>query len=422
MKKVFVIIFSLSCLVNVYAQRDLQERLSGFVNPDEIVTLSETISFDQAIDVLSKVSKKLTGKTIVSIPSIAEPIGIEIDKIPYKRALTILTQMNGLIYEEGPETIIIKRPLQENEGLDDAIYADVDSREVEISAVFFEANVRDSRERGINWEYLLSQAGLKFGSKLNTFSTTASAEATTGTGDATGGATGGATQLVTPEFTVNNETEFDLGSFTGNATAAFRFFENQNLGEIIARPTVSVRNKQKGRIQIGEDISIKERDFAGNLIDKFYATGTIIDVTPYIYTEDGVDYVLLKLKVERSSGTPGQLSTIIQKTQAETEVLMLNGEETIIGGLFVNVETSERRGIPFLKDLPWWVLGIRYLTGYDTKVIEKREIIILVKTNILPTLKERISIQKDNLIEKMKEANEDALKKYKNVKESEKEE
>ena len=31
---------------------------------------------------------------------------------------------------------------------------------------------------------------------------------------------------------------------------------------------------------------------------------------------------------------------------------MLNGEETVIGGLFVNEETTSRNGIPFLKDLP----------------------------------------------------------------------
>lgn len=34
---------------------------------------------------------------------------------------------------------------------------------------------------------------------------------------------------------------------------------------------------------------------------------------------------------------------------------MLSGEEKAIGGLFVNEEVNVRQGIPFLKDLPWWV-------------------------------------------------------------------
>lgn len=396
MKKVLIVIITLMSISPVLGQRDIQERLKGFVNPEEIVTLSENIPFDQAIEVLSKVSVKLSGKAIVATAGGTDPIGIEITKMPYKRALSIITQMRGLIYEERATVIIVKRPVDENEGLSEDEYAAVDSREVEISAIFFEANVRDAKERGINWEYLLSQAGLTIGSKLQTFSTNEQQSSEEGAE--------AATDIQVPDFNVSNKTEFNMGKFTGNATAAFKFFEDENLGEIISRPSVTVRDKQKGRVQIGEDISIKERDFAGNLIDKFYATGTIIEVTPYVYTEDNINYILLKLMVERSSGTPGQISTTIAKTTATTEVLMLDGEETIIGGLFVNVETIERRGIPFLKDLPWWVLGIRYLTGYDATTIEKREVIILVKAKILPTLKERIAQKKkENIFNKFRE-------------------
>ncbi|MBU1096745.1 MAG: hypothetical protein KKB34_09720 [Bacteroidetes bacterium] len=416
MKKVFLIIFTLTSMLTLFAQKNLQEKLSGYVNPEEIVTLSENIPFAQAVEVLSQVSVKLTGKTIVSTASVNEPIGIQIDKMPYKRVLNIITQMKNLVYDEQESAIIIKSPATSNSNLKEDIYASVESREVEISAIFFEANTRDSREQGINWDYLLSQAGLSFGPKLKTFMSAADQQ------QQSQGATG---QVVeTPDFTIENKTEFDLGSFKGNATAAFKFFENQNLGEIIARPSISVRNKMKGRIQIGEDISIKERDFSGNLIDKFFSTGTIIEVTPYIYTEDGINYILLKLMVERSSGTPGQISTTIQKTNATTEVLMLDGEETIIGGLFVNNEVSERRGIPFLKDLPWWVFGIRYLTGYNSETLEKREIIILIKTNILPTLKERIELKKnENLIRKTIEETEKEIESHKsNTMKKEKEE
>ena len=60
----------------------------------------------------------------------------------------------------------------------------------------------------------------------------------------------------------------------------------------------------KGRIQVGSDISIKQRDFAGNVIENFFSTGTIIEVTPYIYNEDDVNYILLDVSVERSSYVP----------------------------------------------------------------------------------------------------------------------
>lgn len=41
---------------------------------------------------------------------------------------------------------------------------------------------------------------------------------------------------------------------------------------------------------------------------------------------------------------------------------MLDGEETAIGGLFVNEELVVRNGIPFLKDLP--MVGIWYSLSY----------------------------------------------------------
>ncbi len=67
MKKLFIIcmLIGLTVTFETQAQADLQQKLKGYVNPEELVTLSETIPFSQAIDIMSKVSEKLTGKKIV---------------------------------------------------------------------------------------------------------------------------------------------------------------------------------------------------------------------------------------------------------------------------------------------------------------------------------------------------------------------
>jgi len=101
--------------------------------------------------------------------------------------------------------------------------------------------------------------------------------------------------------------------------------------------------------------------------------------------------MLLNISVERSSFLLNDQTTEIKKTNAATQVLMLNGEETILGGLFVNEDTRVRNGIPFLKDLPWWVFGIRYLTGSDATTTTKKELVILLKAELVPTLKERLA-------------------------------
>jgi len=389
MKTTLALLLSFLFTIPILGQKDLEKRMKQYVNPEEIVTLAENIPFDKAIEVLSKVSRKTTGKEIVLTTDYTDPIGIEITKLPFKRALNIITQYHDMVYEETADNIVVKPETQSKETLGEDIYADVDSREIKISALFFEANITEMKERGINWELLLQKTGLAFGASLTSF--TAEKEIQDGQQQ----------QQVKPqELILDNATDFNMGDFTGNIVGAFKFFESNGLGELIARPSITVRDKAKGRIQIGEDISIKERDFSGNLIDRFYSTGTIVEVTPHMYTEDKIDYVLLQLQAERSSAEPGEISTTIRKTVANTEVLMLDGEETVIGGLFTHNEITTRSGIPFLRDLPWWVFGIRYLTGSDKTEILKREIIILIKIDIVPPLKERMAQKKEDLIKK----------------------
>ena len=357
---------------NVFPQKYWERRLKDYNNPDELVTLSQSLPFNEAIALLSKVSESTTGKRVVSTAASDSPIGIEIESMPYDKALFMIVQYNGLVLEEKEDVIVVKR-LVGDEVKPEAVYASVDSREVKISAVFFEVDVAETKQRGIDWKFLLSQNGLDLGTELLT-QTTSETEARSN-----------------PSlYSINGAGDFDLGDFYGQATAMFRFFEDENMGEIIASPNIVVRDKNKGRIQVGSDFSVRTRDFAGNTVEKFFPTGTIIEVTPYVYNEKGVDYVLLNILVERSSFLLSEQTAEIKKTTASTQVLVLNGEETILGGLFVTEDVIVRNGIPLLKDLPWWVFGIRYLTGSDQTVARKKEVVILLKTELLPTLQQRL--------------------------------
>jgi len=417
MKTLKILLIALFFTTLINAQVSTDKALTGLdhIDPAELVSLSENIPFNQAIDVLSKVSEKLTGKKIVSRIVTKAPIGIEIKNMPYWKALTLITKFNNYQFEEKEDVIVIKEKKSGKPNVPSEDYADIGVREVQISAILFEANVQKMREEGINWEGIFSQNGLSIGTGLTTLATEQNTESTgTGTGTSTGNTTGSTSTQKTPEFTISPEAQFTVGNFTGSLTGLFKFFENEDLGNIISRPTVTVRDTKPGRIQIGSDISIKQRDFAGNVIDKFYSTGTIIEVTPFIYNEDGIDYILLKLKVERSSAIPGQVTTEIRKTVAATEVLLLNGEQTVIGGLLVNTTQTVRRGIPFLKDLPWWVFGIRFLTGYNSDEDVQKEVIIMIDAKLLPTLKERIKDLKRDKFFKRRVENLNELDHYKN--------
>jgi general secretion pathway protein D len=393
MKYLFTSILVICLFTLSYSQNNLEKTLSGQYNPLEIISIDENASFNQAVKMLSSVSEQITGKPIISTVSSSAPIGVEIRRMPYLTALNLIVNTKNLIYEEKEKSIVIKtKDKVEEEVLKDDTYADITAREVNISAVIFEANIQKTRDLGIDWKVLLSKNGVNIGGMLQTETIPPASQQLL--------------QATSPAFNLNStNSPVRFGDVSGNVTAMFRFFESQNLGEIITSPSVTVRNKQKGRIQIGSDFSIKQKDFSGNIIERFYSSGSIIEVTPYVYNKKGIDYILLKLSVERSAFFPSDLTTEIKKTSANTDVLLLDGEQTVIGGLYINDEEFVRSGIPFLKDLPWWVFGIRYLTGSDQKIITKKEVVILLKADLLNTLEQRFTLknqQKDLIKEKLK--------------------
>lgn len=386
--KILILIFLIFQVVS-FPQKRIEDQFKTYRNPDELITLSETIPFNKAIELLSKISESVTGRKIVSLVDLEEPIGIQLDLVPYEKALLIITQLKGLIYEERQDVIVVKKPNEVDvKSLPE--YVPFDTREVKISALFFEMDIGESKRRGIDWKFVLSGRGFSIGPELRTQPRI----------QQEGGPTTQPAQL----DIVGNST-FTSGSFRGDATAIFRMFEEENLGEIIANPSISVRDKNKGRIQVGSDFSVRTRDFAGNTVEKFFPTGTIIEVTPYVFNENSVDYILLKILVERSSFNTNEVTTEIRKTTAETQAILLNGEETVIGGLFVNEEVKVRNGIPILKDLPWWVFGIRYLTGSDETIFRKKELVILLKAELLESLSVRNKLPNINnsLMEERKE-------------------
>ncbi|MCH7773789.1 MAG: type II and III secretion system protein [Bacteroidetes bacterium] len=398
-------ILSLFLVLQIFPQKYWERRFKDYTNPDELVTMSESLPFNQAVELLSKVSESITGKRIVSTIERTEPIGVEIVNLPYDKAMLIIVQYANLIFEEKQDIIVINSKKAEEERSADT-YASVDSREVKISAVFFEMDVQKSKKIGIDWNILLNGESTDLAGLLRTEGESGSGEE----GEEGGSTTGG----LQSEFNLGIASDFSIGSFFGQATALFRFFETEGLGEIISSPSIIVRDKSKGSIQVGSDFSVRTRDFAGNTVEKFFPTGTIIEVTPYIHNEDGLDYILLDILVERSSFSQNETTTEIRKTNATTQVVMLDGEETVLGGLFVNEEAVVRNGIPFLKDLPWWVFGIRYLTGSDETITRKKELIILLKAELIPTLKERFAHPDTrNIIKSQIERDKERIKYYK---------
>lgn len=364
------------------------ERGKEIIRPDEIVSFKSDIPFAQAMQSLSEISKKFTGKIIVDPnPPADKQIGINIQSMYWREAFEVILRTNGRWYKELNEYFQVIPMTQEIAGgvpqtiaqqpgapavaiIDSAMLA-AKSREVRISAVFLEINKTKLAESGLNFSIFRGRnlnLGIEFSAADRVSSDILRAD-------------------INPS---SRRLSVDI-------SAALQFFESNGFGEVIAQPQVTVRSGMLGRVQVGEDFSIKQRDFAGNLIDQFYSTGTILAVTPRVYHFNGIDFVDISVDVERSSVLPDPVTIRVNKTQATSNLLLINGEENYVGGLFLNEERGSREGVPLLKDLPWWVFGLRYVFGYDKKETIRKELIVLLKADILPVLQDRAAKDKDSL-------------------------
>ncbi len=106
-------VLSLLIVLQVTAQDYWERRFKTYQNPDELVTMSETLPFNQAIELLSKVSESVSGRRIVSTVQKKDPIGIEVINMPYDKALLMIVNFAGFEYEMKEDVIIVRSKNEE---------------------------------------------------------------------------------------------------------------------------------------------------------------------------------------------------------------------------------------------------------------------------------------------------------------------
>ena len=345
------------------------------VNPDAMVTLDADLDFREALSILSEFSEDHDGRQILMREEIDRPIGIDIPLMYWRRALDYVAGYNELEIMSYPDHLeLVPRDADPDADPEDPEddrtptigdrIIDRDTREVEISATFFSGSSSILREIGVDWSTLSSDGRVE----VDHF---------------------GAAQVGQDVFNLN----VDASDFTNgwDIQALFSAFEANNEGEIISSPTIRVMDGEEGRIQVGEDFSIRRQDFAGNVIDEFFSAGTILEVEPLIIEQEGFEpFIYMTLEAERSTATPDEISTVISIQEADTDILMNSGEATVIAGLYETEEQRVRRGIPLLKDLPGWFFGLRYIFGYNSTEVSTDELVIVIEAEIVPDLETRL--------------------------------
>lgn len=382
MKKICYMLLPLFFVVTLLASAQERLPVRAYTAPEELISMDAVTTFDQAMDIFNNASKRFRNKPLLNESSSTEPIGVNITHMHWQDAFELVLRINGHWYTETEDFIRVtelqKRAAGGGKATDPLEVADaLVSREVQIAAVFFEANRSELERLGLDWFLTNSTPSSQIGFEVSTSGTTSFH----GTDEGEEGQT---------EIELGNITTLAIGNGTAELLAALKALQSENLGELISSPNITVRSGEKGRIQVGQDFSIKQRDFSGNTVERFFSTGTIIEVTPTVLIQDSLEFVKLDITAERSSFQPDPVSTVINKTVASTSVILIDQEETVVGGLVTNEAKMIRRGVPFLKDLPWWVFGLRYLFGYEEVSVDKKELIIILRADIVPPIEKRV--------------------------------
>ncbi|MEF3694803.1 MAG: type II and III secretion system protein [Candidatus Cloacimonadota bacterium] len=333
-------------------------------NTANLVSIDAGTHINEAIQVLDYYCLRETTKRLLNMSTFSAPIGLPINNLHWKTALELIALRHNLVITEGPGLIALNNPapppVREESPVEVAEeLAMFNNKQVRIKAVALVADRGYMSALGIDWSTLLNG---KVNVDVNFL---------------------GAQNVPGGVFGIGGSGDTNLGNTQVQVSTLLRTIETNQKGTIIAQPVVMVNSGSKGFIQVGQDISVKTVDDAGNTTDEFFATGIIMDVTPTVVEVDNQELIHLTVSIERSSGTPGAVSTIINKSVSTTELLLYDGEETVIAGLYDTDEIRSRGGIPILKDLPWWVFGIRYLTGYTTYEKKERELLIMIKAEIV---------------------------------------
>ena len=378
-----------------------QRQRRTYIPPEQLVSFSSNTPIQQFISAINPIMEQVMGKTVVDPADRSGSIGVPIAGMYFLDALEVVLQQRGLTYRETDQYLIIEEPSTQAQttqsgaqnasaGSSTEVPATARTREIESNAIFFELNLSKARELGINWTEVFGSGGSGTG------------QGGTGTG---GGGTGGTSasgsvssegldfQLKIDQF-VDQVDEYVTGPDQvgfGTLTRIFRVFERENIGETVANPSITVQSGEQGQIQIGSDIPIQIRDFAGNTTTEFVETGVIVDVEPTLLTDtvqtaasdtQRVEFIHLQADVQKSSGSPSPSGTVITKSQAETEALLLDEEQTVIGGLYSTEKSEDRKGIPLLKDLPKWFFGLRYVFGFTQTRVTRKELLMVLQAEI----------------------------------------
>ena len=244
---------------------------------------------------------------------------------------------------------------------------DFQPRQVLIESKMVKITLNDETKLGVEWEF---KTGGKEGNKFADIVTKLTTSA----------ATGGF---------------FTLGSLTaGEYSATIEALKENKFAEVLSAPRVVVVDGEEARILVGssEPYVVATTDPISHLVIeeiKYIDVGIKLLVTPRI-GEDNFITMKVHPEVSRGEYVLNDQAVRVILTEADTTMMVKDGETAILGGLIDTEKSKEIDKVPLLGDIP--LLGLLFRKNVDVE--KKTELIIFITPRIL-TDEKRVSISKD---------------------------
>jgi len=154
--------------------------------------------------------------------------------------------------------------------------------------------------------------------------------------------------------------------------------EREGNARILSSPKVTTLDNKEAKIKAGEKIPFETVSEQGTQIE-FVEAELSLTVTPHITSDDYI-YMIIAATKNNALETTTQTGQIrIQTKEAFTEVLVANGDTTVLGGIYESEVIRNKQSVPFFSKLP--LLGPLFRNQDDTDTVD--ELLIFITPTIV---------------------------------------
>ena len=125
--------------------------------------------------------------------------------------------------------------------------------------------------------------------------------------------------------------------------------ETEGKTNIISAPKVVTLDNKKAKIKQGLEVPYLERDSSGNATVRFKNVDLLLEVTPNITPDNRIVMQIFVTKNDVVDPTADQPA--LSTNEAQTELLVDNGDTIVIGGIVKSTIQYAEKGIPGLRQL-----------------------------------------------------------------------